>query len=516
MDIKNTQSLSQKTVNGLKWNYIYMILNVIVQVSSTAVLARLLNPSDYGLIAMANVILGFGSYFAQLGIGPAIIQKKNLDSADIITAYLIAIISSVSFTILLIILAPLATLIFPDSDVIIILRVMSINFIFSSVSMVSISLLRKEFKFFLLGALDIISFICGTLIVGIAMALMGFGVWSLVFSTIIQGFLSLILTSFYVRQYVSISKPTITKAKELASYGSKYSISSFLEYLTYRSDSVIIGHYFPASLLGIYNRAYLLIQLPSQYISTNIIKVLFPTLNEVRQEKERFLKYFYSLTTVLGLALFGSSIFIAVNSKEIVLIILGTKWAASINILRILALAIPFHLLINYQGLIYDVYNYLNTKVILKIIHFIIILFFYFLMLSRGVEGIAVGFLCTETILYSIYVLISMKILSIKFGNIVKVHKPFLFISLFVGIPAIIIKYSNYYFDFPAITIFILEIVIVPTVVAIGLIFFMPIELKVMVSDFINSISNKNNSKSNFINKLLKNYLTKISANHYV
>jgi len=511
-----SESLAKKTLNGLKWNYIYMILNVIVQVSSTAVLARLLNPSDYGLIAMVNVVLGFGSYFAQMGIGPAIIQKKNLDSSDIITAYLIAIISSIFFAILLFILAPSATLIFPDSDVILILRVMSINFIFSSVSMVSISLLRKEFKFFLLGALDIVAFICGTLIVGIAMALMGFGVWSLVFSTIIQSFLSLILTSFYVRQYVSICKPTITKAKELASYGSKYSISSFLEYITYRSDAVIIGHYFPSSLLGIYNRAYLLIALPSQYISTNIIKVLFSTLNEVRQEKERFLKYFYSLTTVLGLALFGSSIFVAINAKEIVLIILGPKWEASINILRILALAIPFNLLINYHGLIYDVYNYLNTKVILKIIHFFIILFFYFLMLSRGVEGIALGFLFTETLLYSIYVFLSSKILSIKLRNIVKLHKPFIFISIFVGIPSLMIKYINYYLSFSAITIFILEILIVPTFVAIGLIFFMPAELKTMVSDFIKTVTSKNGSKSNFINKLLKNYLTKISANQYV
>lgn len=512
MNKNHEQTLAQRTVNGLKWNYIYMVLNVIVQIISTVVLARLLNPSDYGLIAMANVIFGFGSYFAQLGIGPAIIQKKNLDSSDIITAYVIAIISSVFLALLLFILAPLVTFIFPNASVVIILRVMSINFVFSSVSMVSISLLRKDFRFFLLGGLDLISFICGTLIIGIGMALMGFGVWSLVFSTLIQGFLSLILTSFYVRQYVTISKPTITKAKELASYGIKYSISSFLEYITYRSDAVIIGHYFPASMLGIYNRAYLLIQLPSQYISTNIIKVLFSTLNEVRQEKVRFLKYFYSLTTVLGLALFSSSIFVAINAKEIVLIILGAKWEPSINILRILSLAIPFHLLINYQGLVYDVYNYLNTKVILRFIHFVIILFFYFLMLSKGIEGIALGFLFTEALLYSIYVLLSMKILNIKLGNIVGLHKPFIFISIFVGVPALIIKYINNYLNFSTITIFMLEIIIVPIIVAIGLTFFMPADLKIIVGDFIKGVTSKNNAKSNFINKLLNNYLTKISA----
>jgi O-antigen/teichoic acid export membrane protein len=513
MSTGNSQTLVQKTISGLKWNYISMVLNITVQIISTAVLARLLNPSDYGLVAMANVLLGFVSYFAQLGIGPAIIQKKNLDSSDIITAYLIAIISSIFFTILLIILAPLGTFIFSNQDIVTILRVMSINLIFSSISMVSISLLRKEFKFFLLGALDLISFICGTLFIGIGMALMGFGVWSLVFSTIMQGFLSMILTSFYVRQYVNINKPTTAKAKELINYGSKYSISSFLEYITYRSDAAIIGHYFPASLLGIYNRAYLLIQLPAQYISTNIIKVLFSTLNEVREEKERFLKYFYSLTTVLGLALFGSSIFVAINAKEIVLIILGTKWEASINILRILSVAIPFHLLINYQGLVYDVYNYLNAKVILKIFHFVIILFFYFLMLSKGIEGIALGFLFTEVLLYSINVLISTKVLSIKLGDIVRLHKPFILIIIFVGIPALIIKYINNYLNLSTLIIFISEIIIVPIVASIGLIFFMPTFLKIMISDFIKSVNSKKNAKTKFINKLLNNYLIKISAN---
>lgn len=508
-----SETLIQKTLRGLKWNYIYMIINVVAQIITTSVLARILSPNDYGLIAMANVILGFGSYFAQMGIGPAIIQKKDLSDKDIVSAYFVAFTSSLFFTFVIIMLAPLAKLLFNDIGIVKILRVMSISFIFQSISMVSISILRKEFKFFLLGAINFISFVTGSMCVGIILALLGFGVWSLVISTILQSFVLLILTSFYVRGYLKAVKPNLLSARELLNYGGKYSLSNFIEYLTYRSDAIIIGHFFSPSLLGIYNRGYLLVQLPSQFISANLINVLFPTLNEVRLDKERFFKYYGTLIKLLGFVLFGACIFIAINAKEIVLIILGPKWTESINVLRILSLAIPFHLLINYQGLVYDVYNFLNIKLIIKGLHFAVIVLMYFIFLKYGIDGIAFGFLITEILLYFVYTAFSIKKLKLKISEMIILHKPFIFISLVIGIPALLINIVISSLSVNLIILFCLEIMIVTIVAVLFILYFPSKELKEMAREFnIKRKIDDNGNKRNPMNNLINNFLRKVAA----
>jgi len=490
-----------------------MVLNVIVQIVTTSVLARILNPNDYGLIAMANVVLGFGSYFAQMGVGPAIIQKQDLSNKDIISAYLVAFISSSFFTLVVIWLAPFAKLLFNDVGVVKILRIMAISFVFQSISMVSISILRREFKFFLLGTIDFISFIIGSMFIGIILAKFGFGVWSLVGATIMQSFVLVLLTSYYARGYLKKVKPNLLAAKELLNYGSKYSLSNFIEYLTYRSDAIMIGHFFAPSFLGIYNRGYLLVQLPSQYISTNLIKVLFPTLSEVRMDKERFFKYYGMLIKLLGFALFGACIFIAINAKEIVLIILGPKWKESINILRILALAIPFHLLINYQGLVYDVYNFLNTKLLIKIFHFSVIVLMYFAFLKYGIDGIALGFLISETTLYAIYSLYSAKKLNIKASEMFDLHKPFLFIILTVGIPALLINIIITATTNNIIFLFCSEIITIPFIAFFIILYFPSAQLKEMARVFLQKKEIDNNiNKRYLLNNLMSKFLIKVAA----
>jgi lipopolysaccharide exporter len=204
------ESLTSRTLSGLKWSYLYTILNVFLQIIVTSVLARILVPRDYGLMAIANIILAFGSYVAQMGIGPAIIQKKVLSKEDIVTAYLIALVVSTLSALIIIVLAPLAVFIFDEPDVVEIVRIMSVSLIFSSISMVSISLLKREFKFFLTGTLASASFIIGSLFIGITLAVLGFGVWSLVFSIISQSFFLLILNTYFVRKKIKLVKPNKT------------------------------------------------------------------------------------------------------------------------------------------------------------------------------------------------------------------------------------------------------------------------------------------------------------------
>jgi lipopolysaccharide exporter len=473
-----------KTVNGLKWSYIFTGVNVVTQLALTTILARLLSPDDYGLIAMGNVVLRFGSYFAQMGIGQALIQNQSNEKKEIFTAYAISLIISSFLYIVIYFLAPFSELVFSNHDVVEIIRVLAINFIFSSISMVSISILRMKFKFLLLGSIDFISYLFGNAVI------------------------LFVLSLYFTKNDIQFQKVSYKSAKALLSYGSKYTISTFLEVVTYSADAVICGHYFSTRILGIYNRATLLVQLPAQHISANLIKVFFPTLNAIKNDRIRFAKYYHSVSLILGVILFGVCIFISINAQEIVTVLLGPKWIETIPILKVFALAIPFHLLINYQGLVYDVYGHLKKKIVIKILHLACMLLMFFVLKSYGLVGIAFAFMLTEMFFYFVYVFIGLRILKEEFITIIKIHIPYAYIAFIVFASAYSINVFYSYMHLPMLAGFLLEMSIVPVVCLFMLLYFPPTIIKTMVADFI-SIRNINQDtenkprKTRIINKII-------------
>lgn len=478
-------SLARKTINGLKWSYLFTVVNVIAQLVLTAILARLLSPKDYGLVAMGNVVLRFGSYLAQMGIGQSLIQRNAIDKKNVFTAYVLSLVLSLILYLAMFALAPLSQYIFSNTEVISIIRILAINLVFNSIATVPISLLRVNYKYRLLGTIDFIAFIIGNGIVGICMASYGFGVWSLIAAVLVQGTIQLVLAFYFTREYFSFVRVHIDSAKKFLNYGSRYTISTFIEVVMYNTDNIILGHYFKEGVLGIYNRASLLVQLPSQYISANLIKVLFPTLNEVKSDKGRFVKYYQSVNYLLGFVLFGVCIFISVYSKDIVHVLLGSKWNEAAPILQIIALAVPFNLLINYNGLVYDVYAHLNQKILIKIFHMTVMVSLFFLFKSGGIKGIASAYLITETFFYFIYSLVSYRMLKIDVTSILKSNAPFLYIIIVVGSMSLLVKYGCHYITFSNTIRFFTEIACTPLLILLAFFVYAPKLVKASVIDVV-------------------------------
>jgi len=495
-------SLARKTLNGLKWSYLFTVINVVAQLGLTIVLARLLSPKDYGLVAMGNVVLRFGSYFAQMGIGQSLIQKNEVDKRSVFTAYTLTMLLSLFFYLVIFFLAPLSQYIFPNPQVTIIIRVLAINLVFSSVATVAISLLRVDYKYRVLGTIDFIAFIIGNGAVAICMAVWGFGVWSLVAAVLVQGAIQLLLAFYFTRQYYSFCKINFDSARQFLNYGSRYTVSTFIEVITYSTDYIIVGRYFKESILGIYNRASLLVQLPSQYISANLIKVLFPTLNEIKSDNDRFIKYYQSINYLLGFVLFGVCIFISVNAEEIVGVLLGPKWMEAGSVLKIIALAVPFNLLINYNGLVYDVYARLNQKILIKVIHMIVMVSLYLVLKSEGLKGIAYAYLITETCFYFVYNVVSYRMFKLNSTAIIRSNLPFLSFAVVVFAVSLLVNTSVTYFDFTIGMKFFAEVVITPLLLLILFVLYAPRSVKNVITEVL-PVSFLNQSR--YFNYLMRN-----------
>ena len=168
-----TDNLTSKTLHGLKWSYIGTIVNSVLQIGFTAIMARLLEPAAFGLIAMAGVILRFGSYFAQMGVGSALIQKKEVSEEDIRAAFTSAIFLGILFLVLVWFCAPLAIHIFDNEKVITIIRVMALSFVITGLTTTAMSLLRRNLEFRSIAITEIISYVLGYSVIGVSLAYNG-------------------------------------------------------------------------------------------------------------------------------------------------------------------------------------------------------------------------------------------------------------------------------------------------------------------------------------------------------
>ncbi|MEJ5352689.1 MAG: lipopolysaccharide biosynthesis protein [Melioribacteraceae bacterium] len=414
-----TESLTQKTIHGLKWSYISTISTAIMQVGYTAVMSRILNPSDFGLVAMGGVILRFGQYFAQMGIGSAIIQKKDLTKENISASFTSSVFLGILFTVLTIILAPLAKYVFKNNDVVPILRLMGLSFAINGFSLTALALVRRNMNFKFLAISEIIAFVVGYLVIGIGSAVIGFGVWSLAYASLSQSLILAVLTFLIIRHDVSLTFSWV-HYKPLISFGSKVSVISFLEFIGSSLDTILIGRYFGDIKLGFYNRAQMLINLPMQYFTTSFSRVLFPSFSQIQDDNERIKKNIFLILKIVATVLFPFAIFVSILAKEIVYVILGNKWMESAVLLQVLAFAAAINLLSHFIAVLFEAQGLLKEKIFVQSLFIVVLAVSFYIVLPYGVLGFTLALLFSQTFKLLQYFFYFLRILKVTISEIFK------------------------------------------------------------------------------------------------
>ena len=428
-----SESLTSKTLHGLKWSYSGTIVNSILQIGFTAIMARLLEPTDFGLMAMAGVILRFGSYFAQMGVGSALIQKREISDEDVRVSFTSSFLLGMLFTIVVCLCAPLATYIFDNEKIVPIIRVMALSFVISGLSTTALSLLRRNLKFRSLAITEIISYVLGYGMIGITLAYNGFGVWSLVAAALCQSALLAILSYLFCRHKLSFIYRW-KYYKPLYSFGSRVSIISFFNFFGSNLDTLTIGHFIGSAPLGIYNRAFMLVNLPAQYLTSSFSRVLFPSFSRVQKEIVRLKKAYLSTIMLFSAILLPTCLGIAAASQEIVLLVLGEKWIAAIPVLQILAIAAYFNFLLHFGGIVCEATANLNIMLLTQIMYAIILGVLFYLMRGLGIREFAMALLFGSFIRFLAYLFIVKQICNITPIEYVRAYLPSLLSSVIIGV----------------------------------------------------------------------------------
>ena len=403
-------NLGATAIRGLKWTTLASIITTFLQVAYTSVMARLLTPADFGLVAMSAVVLRFGGYFAQMGMGQALIQKKEVSAEDIRVAFTSTFFLGLFFSGLFFALAPLATIIFDNPKIIPIVRVMSLSFFLSGLSSTSMTILRKKMDFKILSIVEVSSYLFSYISVGVILAYLGFGYWSIVLAGLSQIVFSAIISYAIVRHNL-IFLFEWKYYKPLLSFGSKVSLISMLEFLRSNLDTLVVGRIFSASILGIYNRAFELISLPVYYLTNNFSKVLFPAFSIIQDDRKKMRNAFLTSIALVGYILVPICYGVSAAAEQLVLTLLGIKWTESIAVLSILAIGMPFRVYTNISGIICEATATLNIKAIFQVIYIALLATLYFLLREYGIVGIAISFVIAEFCLITAYVVVTKKLL---------------------------------------------------------------------------------------------------------
>lgn len=369
---------------GVGWGTLSTITVTCLQLMFMAVMARLLEPADFGLVAMANISLRFFSFFAQMGTAPALVQKPTLETGDIAAALAVSLGISCLFFCLAQISAPVFENFFNMPELGLIIRVLSFNFIIGGLSTISMAILQRRTHFRDIALIEIASYIIGYGIIGLSASQHGLGVWSLVAAFISQSFVTSILSYTITRHPLRI-RHSASQRRHFLSYGGRYSIIGFIEFLAANIDALVVGKVLGASSAGFYNRASMLANLPVQQPSNILTKALFPIMSDVgKNQKDKQAMSLQLSFLLVGSYAFAVSTGIYVAAPDIVSVLLGDKWLDTVPILKMLTWSVGPAYISHVAGVTLDSMNKLSIKLTIQLTTFFLMIGLLLLAVPTG------------------------------------------------------------------------------------------------------------------------------------
>lgn len=328
-------TLLQKTVTGVKWNLASQGTQQVAQLLTTIVLARLLQPYDFGLVGMAIVVIGFLSLFKDLGTSAAVIQTREVTEELLSSVFWANTAFGCLITIMLAAAAPLAALFFHEPRVTAILRVLSLSFVISASSILQKTIFERELEFRITARAEAVGVIAGA-VIGITSALMGAGVWALVAQSLTTAsVVSVLLWS------LSDWRPKMLFHWEEIRRVSRYSLNltgfNTVNYLARNADYLLIGRFLGATSLGVYTLAYRIMLYPLQTVTTVTSRVMFPAYSQLQDDNARFRSVYLRTVAMTALVTFPMMVGIFTIAQPFVLSIFGENWAIVIPLIKILA-----------------------------------------------------------------------------------------------------------------------------------------------------------------------------------
>jgi O-antigen/teichoic acid export membrane protein len=302
---------------------------------STAILARLLAPGDFGLIAMATAVSNLLALILDLGLGSATVQRGDLTQSQVSALFWINAALGLVFAAILAGVAPMVAHFYGRPELVSVTMVLALGFVFAGLSIQPNALLRRQMRFGSLARIDVVSLILG-IAAAIATAVWGAGYWALVYFQLVQS-ASATVGSWLACGWRPESPTSRAQVRPLLSFGVGITAFNILAYLSRTLDNIIIGRSAGSAALGLYLKSYTMLLLPVDRIRGPVSAVVVPALSLLQADHSHFRSYFLKAITCVVTIGMPVVVFLFVFANEAVLLVLGPQWQESVTLFQVLA-----------------------------------------------------------------------------------------------------------------------------------------------------------------------------------
>ncbi|MDJ0900839.1 MAG: lipopolysaccharide biosynthesis protein [Xenococcus sp. MO_188.B8] len=327
--------IKQQAIKGIFWSGIQNWGSQAGSLIIFLVLARILSPADFGLVALANTFLAFFNIFIEQGFSSALIQRQEVELEHLNTAFWTQICFGIAFTILSFNISNLIAGIFQQPTLTPILKWMSVLFSLNSLSIVQRTILKRQLEFQKM-AIRSLSGIFMSGIVGISLALLDYGVWSLVGQQLTFEIVG-VVAFWSLSDWKPKLQFSLAHFRDLFGFGISIFGSKILTFFNRYTDNLLIGYFLGEVALGYYAVAYRVLQVLTQLLVSTGNQVALPVLSRFQGDPDRFLRVFYKIIKYASLIALPVFLGVVTLARELVVIIFGVKWEASISIMQVLA-----------------------------------------------------------------------------------------------------------------------------------------------------------------------------------
>jgi len=379
--------LKQKAVRGASVVIVSRLAEHAIHMISVIVLARLLTPQHFGLVAMVASVGSIFNVFRDLGLSDATIQAPRIDHRQVSTLFWVNSLFGLGVSLLFMVFSPLIAMFFREPELVNIAVLFSLSFVFAGLSIQHMALMKRKMEFLKISLISLGASIL-SVVAAIVAAALGFGYWAIITRQIVLAS-SLAAGSWLFCRWKPGKPSSLKTVLPMIKFGANIIGYYALNYFSQNLDKTLIGWRNGAKTLGFYDRAYQLSGLPIETMTLPVQSVAVTTLSKLMSEPAPFRRYYLNALSILAFVGMPLSAFLAVASKDLVLLLLGPQWGTTAGIFSLLGLGIGVHILYATQGWLHISLGRTDRWVKWGLFATPVILLAYGLGLVWGVKGVA-------------------------------------------------------------------------------------------------------------------------------
>jgi PST family polysaccharide transporter len=429
--------LKERAVKGTFWFLSGTAARALMRLVTMAILARLLVPEQFGLVAAASIFVAFADLFATSGIAHSVVQYKALEPRHVRAAFTGNMAMALLTTAAMWLLAGWFAAFFRMPELEPVLQLLAWLYPIQGIGGISRRLLARDLAYGKLAAIEVAGYAFGYALVALPLAFAGWGAWALVYA---------IMGSAIVRNLLSFAahphtlRPSLHKQSydELMRTGFGISLARWASFVAQKGDYVVVGRWLGQAPLGLYERAYVLMDLSNSLLTNALNTVLFPTFAKMQDDRALLAAAFERISAALGLIFLPAGVVASLLAPELIALLLGPGWDAAVDPFRVLALGMLFRTGFKISGVLANGVGAPYHNALYLTIYGVAVVVGALIAIPFGITGVAVSTLFALALAYVLLTNHSLKLTGMSWGRLLATYVPALKLTVLLGLTAIL------------------------------------------------------------------------------